>query len=48
MIRKMYFHPFNYSTIEFIGNILLLAIITGIAILIFLILTSSVASQSFV
>lgn len=45
MIKKMYFPHFDYSTLEFLSNLLLLAIITGVAILIFLLLTASVASH---
>ncbi|MBI3600586.1 MAG: hypothetical protein HY097_08090 [Nitrospinae bacterium] len=44
MTKRMYFPHFDYSTLEFLSNLMLLAIITGIAILIFLILTASVAS----
>ncbi len=45
MIKRMDFYHFDYSTLEFLGNILLIAIITGIAIIIFMLLTTSVASQ---
>lgn len=48
MMKRIYFNQFDYSTFEFLGNLLLIAIITGIAILVFLILTASVASHPFV
>ncbi|MBI4378753.1 MAG: hypothetical protein HY578_06635 [Nitrospinae bacterium] len=45
MIKGMNFYHLDNSTIEFIGNVLLTAIIIGIGIIVFLILTTSVASH---
>jgi len=48
MIKRIDFYHFDYSTLEFLGNILIIAIITGIAIIIFILLTTSVASQNII
>ena len=48
MIKRIDFYRFDYSTLEFLGNMLIIAIITGIAIIIFLLLTTSVASQNII